>query len=111
MYQQRLEDHYVGQDDVMPQRLVFFNCTQTPCESVTDFETRIRKTSRGRISSALTDFETRIRSTAKKTSYAEMTNPLQELMRDRLFTGVYDKDLREILLRYYKEDGKNALHV
>lgn len=35
-----------------------------------------------------------------------MTNPLQELMRDRLCTGVYNKDLRELLLRHYKEDGK-----
>ena len=87
MYQQRLEYHYVGQDDAMPQRLAFFNCTQKPSESVTDFEMRIR-------------------STAKKTRSAEMTNPLQELMRDRLCTGVYNKDLREILLRHYKEDGK-----
>ena len=87
VYQQRLESNYVGQDDVMPQRLAFFNCTQNPSESVTDFETRIR-------------------STAKKTRYAEMTNPLQELMRDRLCTGIYNKDLREILLRHYKEDGK-----
>ena len=60
VYQQRLEDHYVGQDNVMPQRLAFFNCTQKPSESVTDFETRIR-------------------STVKKTRYAEMTNALQEL--------------------------------
>ena len=35
-----------------------------------------------------------------------MTYPLQELMRDRLCTGVYNKDLRKILLRHYKEDGK-----
>ena len=34
--------------------------------------------------------------------YAEMTNPLQELMHERLCTGVYNKDLREILLRHYK---------
>ena len=71
----------------MSQRLAFFNCTQKPSESVTDFETRIRRT-------------------AKKTRYAEMTNPLQELMRDRLCTGVYNKNLREILLCHYKEDGK-----
>ena len=77
----------MGQDDVMPQRLAFFNCTQKPAESVTDFETRIR-------------------SIARKTKYAEMTNPLQELMRDRLCTGVHNKDLRELLLHHYKEDGK-----
>ena len=35
-----------------------------------------------------------------------MTNPLQELMHDRLCTGVYNKDLRELLLRHYKEDSK-----
>ena len=87
VYQLRLEEHFVGQDDVMPQRLAFFNCTQKPAESVTDFETRIR-------------------STARKTKYAEMTNPLQELMRDRLCTGVHNKDLRELLLHHYKEDGK-----
>ena len=87
VYQLRLEEHFVGQDDVMPQRLAFFNCTQKPAESVTDFETRIR-------------------SIARKTKYAEMTNPLQELMRDRLCTGVHNKDLRELLLHHYKEDGK-----
>ena len=37
--------------------------------------------------------------------HAEKTNPLQELMRD-LCTGVYNKDLREILFGHYKEDGK-----
>ena len=57
VYQQRLEDHYVRQDNVMPQRLTFFDCTQKPYESVSDFETRIR-------------------STAKKNKYVEMTNPL-----------------------------------
>ena len=71
----------------MPQRLAFFNCTQKPDESVTDFETRIR-------------------STAQKSRYSEMTDPLQELMRDRLCTGVHNKDLRELLLHHYKEDGK-----
>ena len=71
----------------MPQRLALFNCTQKPSESITAFETRIRLT-------------------AKKTRYAEMTNPLQELMRDRLCTGVQNKDLREQLLHHYKEDGK-----
>ena len=35
-----------------------------------------------------------------------MKNPLQELMRDRLCTGVQNKDLREQLLHHYKEDGK-----
>ena len=38
-----------------------------------------------------------------------MTNPLQELMRDRLCTGVRHKDLRQILLHHYKEDGKPPL--
>ena len=87
IYQQRLEDHFVGHDNVMPQRLAFFNCTQKPDESVTDFETQIR-------------------STAQKSRYSEMTDPLQELMRDRLCMGVHNKDLRELLLHHYKEDGK-----
>ena len=87
IYQQRLEEHFIGQDDVMPQRRAFFNCTQKPSESITDFETRIR-------------------TTANKTRYAEMTNPLQELMRDRLCTGVHSKDLRELLLHHYKKDEK-----
>ncbi len=38
--------HFVEQDDVMPQRLTFFNCTQKLVESVADFETRIRSTAR-----------------------------------------------------------------
>ena len=75
------------QDNVMPQQLAFFNCTQKPDESVTDFETRIR-------------------STTQKSRYSEMTDPLQEFMRDRLCTGVHNKDLRELLLHLYKEDGK-----
>ena len=79
IYQQHLEDYFAGQDNVMPQRLAFFNCTQKPDESVTDFETRIR-------------------STAQKS--------LQELMRDRLCMGIHNKDLRELLLHHYKEDGK-----
>ena len=87
IYQQRLEDHFAGQDNVMPQRLAFFNCTQKPDESVTDFEIRIR-------------------STAQTSRYSEMTDPLQELMRDRLCTGVHNKNLRELLLHHYKEDGK-----
>lgn len=44
LYQQCLAEYFVGQDDVMPQRLAFFNCTQKPSESVTDFETRSRST-------------------------------------------------------------------
>ena len=35
-----------------------------------------------------------------------MTNLLQELMRGRLCTGVHNKDLRELLLYHFKEDGK-----
>lgn len=82
-YQDKLEQHFAGQDDVMPQRLAFFNCTQGLTETITDFETRIR-------------------SIARKTRYAEMKDPLHELMRDRLCTGVHNKDLRQLLLRHYK---------
>ena len=35
-----------------------------------------------------------------------MTNPLQELMHDCLYTGAHNKDLREILLHHYKEEEK-----
>ena len=87
IYQEHLEDHFVGEDNITPQRLAFFNCTQKPDESVTDFKTWIR-------------------STAQKSRYSEMTDPLQELKRDRLCTGVHNKDLRELLLHHYKEDGK-----
>ena len=45
-----------------------------------------------------------LKSTAKKTKYAEMTNRLQKLMRDRLCTGVLNKDLREFLVHHFKED-------
>jgi len=44
IYQQRLEVHFVGQENVMPELLAIFNCIQNPDESVTDFETRIRST-------------------------------------------------------------------
>ena len=55
---------------------------------------------------SITDFETRIRTIARKTKYTGKTDPGQELMRDRLCTGVHNADLREVLLRHYKEDGK-----
>ena len=43
---------------------------------------------------------------AKKTRSTEMTNPLQKLMCDCLYTGAHNKDLREILLYHYKEEEK-----
>lgn len=86
-YLDKLESQFAGQDDIMPQRLAFFNCTQAPTES-------------------LTAFETRIRTLARKARYGEMKDPLQELMRDRLCTGVHNKDLRESLLHHLKEDSK-----
>ena len=69
VYQEKLEQHLVGGDNVMPERLAFFNCTQSPTESITDYEQRVR-------------------ALARKTRYADMRDPLQELMRDRLCTGV-----------------------
>jgi hypothetical protein len=87
MYQEKLQAHFTGQDNVMPERLAFFNCIQTSSETITDYETRIR-------------------GIARKTKFEEMKDPLQELMRDRLCTGVYNKDLRELMLRHFKEDGK-----
>ena len=35
-----------------------------------------------------------------------MNDPLNQLMRDRLCTGVQNTDLRELLLHHFKEDGK-----
>ena len=87
IYQQSLKEHFVGQEDVIPQRLAFFNCTQKPKETL------------------------RERSIAKKTRYSDMTSPLQELMRDRLCTGVNNKDLRELRLHHYKEDGKTPRYT
>lgn len=75
---------------VMPQRLAFFNCTQRQSETITDFETRIR-------------------GIANKTKYGVMTDPLNELMRDRLCTGVENTDLRQLLLHHYKDDGETPL--
>ena len=76
VYQQRLEEHFIGQDDVMPQRLVFFFiCTQKPSESITEFETRIRLT-------------------AKKTRYAEMTN--LRLCKDTVFWPGMKSDIQDL---------------
>ena len=88
-YQEKLQTHFTGQDNVMPQRLAFFHCMQNQSESITDFENRIRKI-------------------AQQTRFTDMTDPHQELMRDRLCTGVYNIDLREILLHHFKDDGKTA---
>ena len=74
----------------MPERLNFFNCTQKPSESVAEYELRIR-------------------AIGTKTKFELMTNPLQELMRDRLCTGVNNNDLRQILLHHFKDDGKTVL--
>ena len=38
VYRQQLEEHFIGQDDVMPQRLAFYMCTQKPSESITAFD-------------------------------------------------------------------------
>lgn len=74
----------------MPQRLAFFHCIQKSFESVTDFEMRIR-------------------SIASKSKFEEITNPYQEVMRDRLCPGVHNKDLRKILLHHYKPDVTTPL--
>ena len=41
-YQEKLAEYYVGKDNVMPERLNIFNCTQKPTETIAEFETRIR---------------------------------------------------------------------
>jgi hypothetical protein len=89
-YVQHLQEHFEGQDNIMPHRLDFFNCTQKANESITDYELRIR-------------------AIAGKTRFEEMTSPKDELMRDRLCTGVQNNDLRQLLLQHFKEDGKTPL--
>lgn len=42
---------------------------------------------------------------------SEMANPLQERMRARLYTGVYNMDLGELLLHNYKDDEKMTRNV
>ena len=59
----------------------------------------------------ITYCETLIRTIARKTKYAEKSDPGQELMRDRLCTGVHNADLREVLLHHYKEDGKTPYTI
>ena len=59
-YTETIETHFQGQDNVMPERLTFFNCTQKQGETITDYEQRIR-------------------TIAKKTKFEYMTNSLQEL--------------------------------
>jgi hypothetical protein len=88
-YQEKLAEHFQGKDNVMPERLNFFNCVQKPSETISDYEMRIR-------------------SIASKTKFELMTDPLQELMRDRLCTGVNNNDLRQLLLHHYQEDGKTV---
>lgn len=85
-YPEKLEAMFQGQDNVMPERNSFFNCLQGPLESVAKYETRIRQA-------------------MKNTRYKDMTNPEDELMRDRFCTGVKDKTLRGQLLTHFKEDG------
>ena len=70
----------------MPTRLGFLNCVQKPNESIMEYENRIRNI--GRL-----------------TKYENMTDPLNELMRDRFSTGVHNEDLRTKLLHHYHEDG------
>lgn len=40
-----------------------------------------------------------------------MANPLQELMRARLYTGVYNMDLGELLFHNCKDDEKMTRNV
>ena len=85
-YQEKLQEYFLGPDNVMPTRLAFLNCVQKPNESIMEYENRIRNI--GRL-----------------TKYENMTDPLNELMRDRSSTGVHNEDLRTKLLHRYHEDG------
>jgi len=89
-YQEKLEQELVGHDNVMPERLSFFHALQLPSETIAEYEQRIR-------------------TIASKTRYDQMANPLQELMRDRLATGVHHMDMRQTLLHHYKDDGQTVV--
>eukprot|EP00920_Eleutheroschizon_duboscqi_P000544 GHVT01001531.1.p1 GENE.GHVT01001531.1~~GHVT01001531.1.p1 ORF type:complete len:229 (+),score=11.20 GHVT01001531.1:218-904(+) len=88
-YQETLQEHFTGQDNVMPKRQAVFQCTQHATENITEYETHIR-------------------GIARKTKFEEMADPFQELMKDRFCTGIHNTNLRElyILLHHYKVDSK-----
>ena len=86
-YPEKLEQMYLGQDNIMPERNSFMNCIQAAGESITKYETRIRQAMRN-------------------TRYKDMENPEDELMRDRFCSGVKNTGLRGRLLTHFKDDGK-----
>ena len=87
VWQNKLLSHYAGQDTVLADRMNFLEtCKQKPHETISDFEARCKHL-------------------GSKCEYNKMTNPEQELIRDRFVTGIYNDKLRAELLRHKKDDG------
>ena len=87
VWQKKLLAHYSGQDTVLSNRMTFMEtCKQKGNESIADFEARCKYL-------------------GSKCEYDKMTNPEQELIRDRFVTGVHDDKLCAELLRHKKDDG------
>ena len=86
-WQKKFTSHYSGQDLILAQRMTFMDtCKQKPQESISDFEARCKYH-------------------GSKCEYEKMTDPQQELIRDRFVTGVYNDKLRAELLRHKRDDG------
>jgi hypothetical protein len=79
--------HYAGQDTVLAERMNFIEtCKQKPHEFIAEFQSRCKYH-------------------GSKCEYNKMTNPEQELIRDRFVTGIHIDKLRAELLRHKKDDG------
>ena len=87
VWQKLVLRHYSGQDTVLAERMTFLDtCKQRPQESIAEFEARCKYH-------------------GLRCEYRSMTNPEEELIRDRFVTGVRDDKLRAELLRHKKDDG------
>ena len=53
---------------------------------------------------SISDFEARCKYHGSKCEYEKMTDPQQELIRDRFVTGVYDDKLQAELLQHNLDD-------
>ena len=72
VWQSKLLLHYAGEDTVLAERMNFIEtCKQKPHESIAEFESRCKYH-------------------GSKCEYNKMTNPEQELIRDRLVTGIHN---------------------
>ena len=87
VWQRKLLFSYAGQDTVLAERMNFIEtCKQKLHESIAEFESRFKYH-------------------GSKCEYNKMTNPEQELIRDRFVTEIHNDKLRAELLRHKKDDG------